>query len=277
MLEMIHGECLEYMRDMESASFDAVITDPPYAEVSRVYGRWTERQWFALMNPVVEEVRRLLKPTGSAVFVLQPNSEKVGRMRSWVFEFMAKWACEWNMIQDVYWWNPATPPGGGAMHGLLRGAVKLCVWLGPSECYRNQDAILWTEAEGSRLEREESRWRNHTDFGNGTQDYDERKMGEAAVRRGGVTPYNIVLMGNPGVKGTVHGSTTPLSLCKWWTRYIVPEGGKVLDPFAGTGTTGVACAEYGASFMGIERNGYYVNVARERFAGVETEACSKSS
>lgn len=67
------GDCVDAMRGLPDASIDAVITDPPYAEVSRDYGRFTEESWRELMGGVVREVRRVLKPTGSAMFVLQPN------------------------------------------------------------------------------------------------------------------------------------------------------------------------------------------------------------
>ncbi len=62
---------------MPAGSVDAVITDPPYPEISRAYGRMTEAEWWDMMMVVCTETRRILKPTGSAVFILQPNSRKV--------------------------------------------------------------------------------------------------------------------------------------------------------------------------------------------------------
>jgi len=120
-----------------------VITDPPYPCIKRDYGYWTVEEWWELIvEGVIPEVRRILKPTGSAVFILQPNSEKVGKMRGWLWEFMA-WVCrEWNMVQDVWWWNPAVMPSGVSTprsRGLTRASVKACVWGGSSNCYRAQD------------------------------------------------------------------------------------------------------------------------------------------
>lgn len=45
---------------------------------------------------------------------------------------------------------------------------------------------------------------------------------------------------------------------------IVPEGGVVLDPFMGSGTTGVAAVLEGRKFIGIEMTEHYAEVARER-------------
>ena len=47
---------------------------------------------------------------------------------------------------------------------------------------------------------------------------------------------------------------------------IAPDGGTVLDPFMGSGSTGVACAETGRSFVGIEMTEHYYDVARARIA-----------
>ncbi len=53
------------------------------------------------MREVVRETRRVLKPKGSAVFILQPNSVHVGQMRLRLSEFMAEQAREWNVVQDI--------------------------------------------------------------------------------------------------------------------------------------------------------------------------------
>jgi site-specific DNA-methyltransferase (adenine-specific) len=52
---------------------------------------------------------------------------------------------------------------------------------------------------------------------------------------------------------------------------IVPPGGIVLDPFAGSGTTGVACVQKGRSFIGIEREAAYVDIARRRIADAQAQ------
>src|SRR6185312_5641104 len=134
------GDCLRVLPSIPDGSIDAVVTDPPYPYVDRDYGHWTEAEWFALMDPVVSHCRRVLKPTGSAVFILQANQEKVGRTRPWLWRFMAKWCEEWNMVQDAWWWNHARSPTVHCSrgNGLMRPSVKAMVWCGPPDCYRNQ-------------------------------------------------------------------------------------------------------------------------------------------
>mgnify|MGYP002682234811 FL=1 len=50
----------------------------------------------------------------------------------------------------------------------------------------------------------------------------------------------------------------------WLVRLVAREGDLVLDPFTGSGTTGVACVEEGRDFIGIERESEYVEIARRR-------------
>jgi site-specific DNA-methyltransferase (adenine-specific) len=69
---------------------------------------------------------------------------------------------------------------------------------------------------------------------------------------------------NAGAHG--HGAGTPLALADWWTRYIVPPGGTVLDPFNGAGTMGIAAIQNGAHYIGIEKMQKYIEVSHERLA-----------
>ena len=48
-----------------------------------------------------------------------------------------------------------------------------------------------------------------------------------------------------------------------------PEGGVVLDPFIGSGTTAVVAGRLGRQFMGIDINPDYCEMARKRIAGVQ--------
>lgn len=128
---LVHGDCRQRLRDLPAQSVDLVLTDPIYPEIDRKYGRIKEADWHDLMHTVVQECRRLLKPRGSLVVILQPNAAKVGRMRLWPHEFVVGAARQWNLVQDVYWWNNnALPLAGSDRKGQrLRPSVKWCVWL----------------------------------------------------------------------------------------------------------------------------------------------------
>ena len=264
---LYHGDCLDILPTIPDASVDAVITDPPYPMIKRDYGMLTEDEWWALMMGVCAEVRRVLKPTGSAVFILQPNSRKVGSMRGWLWRFMWWVTTDWNMVQDAYWWNyTALPVGGAPSMGLMRPSVKPCIWVGGNACYRNQSAVMCEPQLDSPVGLTEKRVKPS---GRSTKD---AHMMDVARARGGSTPFNLLRIrpethGGAGEYG--HGAGTPLKLADWWTRYIVPPGGTVLDPFNGAGTMGVAALQNGCNYIGIERMAKYVDVSHERLAKVQ--------
>lgn len=64
----------------------------------------------------------------------------------------------------------------------------------------------------------------------------------------------------------VHSCEKPVGLMEKAVEFCAPAGGVVLDPFMGVGTTGVACANTGRRFIGIERDDKYFAIASERIA-----------
>jgi len=68
----------------------------------------------------------------------------------------------------------------------------------------------------------------------------------------------------------IHPTVKPLDLMRWLVRLLTPpprntgSGAIVLDPFAGSGSTGAAAVLEGARFLGIEREAAYVPIARAR-------------
>jgi hypothetical protein len=63
-----------------------------------------------------------------------------------------------------------------------------------------------------------------------------------------------------------HPTVKPIDLMRWLVRLVTPPGGTICDPFAGSGTTGIAAALEGFDFIGIEREAEYVEIAKARIA-----------
>src|SRR5690606_25468050 len=120
-----------------------------------------------------------------------PNFEKVGKMRLWLWDFMSWAGREWNLIQDAYWWSFDAMPLTGTSHkeGLLRQSVKMCVWLGPPNCFRNQDAVLWLPSDALFAQgRSDKALRNSAS----NRSYRDGRIAETAGERGGTTPFNLL-------------------------------------------------------------------------------------
>ncbi len=61
-----------------------------------------------------------------------------------------------------------------------------------------------------------------------------------------------------------HPTVKPIQLMRYLVRLVTPKNGIVLDPFIGSGTTGIACLKEGFKFIGIEKEAEYVKIARGR-------------
>jgi site-specific DNA-methyltransferase (adenine-specific) len=65
-------------------------------------------------------------------------------------------------------------------------------------------------------------------------------------------PVKLDADGKPKTMKNDHETVKPIALMRWLCRLITPPGGIVLDPFAGSGTTGIAAVSEGFDFVGIE-------------------------
>lgn len=70
-------------------------------------------------------------------------------------------------------------------------------------------------------------------------------------------------------EGNTHPTVKPLALMGWLVRLVCPPGGKVLDPYFGSGTTGLACRNLGRNCAGIERDLAAFEIARKRICGTQ--------
>jgi hypothetical protein len=66
-----------------------------------------------------------------------------------------------------------------------------------------------------------------------------------------------------------HFTVKSIALMRYLVRLVTPKGGSVLDPFAGSGTTGLACLYEGIDFVGIEADAHHVEIAEARLTFVE--------
>jgi len=66
-----------------------------------------------------------------------------------------------------------------------------------------------------------------------------------------------------------HPTVKPVKLMQYLVRLVTKKGGLVLDPFFGSGTTGIACIKEGMNYIGIEREADYIKIANARIKAVE--------
>lgn len=72
---------------------------------------------------------------------------------------------------------------------------------------------------------------------------------------------------NPArLRRNAHPTVQPVSVMRWLCRFVTPPRGLVLDPFASSGTTGIAAVLEGFAFRLVEQDARYVKIARQRVA-----------
>jgi site-specific DNA-methyltransferase (adenine-specific) len=81
---------------------------------------------------------------------------------------------------------------------------------------------------------------------------------------------------NPIPKANIHPTVKPIKLMQYLVRLITPKNGKVLDPFNGSGTTGVACMLEDLEYTGIELESDYCKISEARISKWEEEKEEKA-
>lgn len=74
------------------------------------------------------------------------------------------------------------------------------------------------------------------------------------------------LFSQDGPERNAHPTVKPVELMRWLCRLVTPPSGTVLDPFLGSGSTGIAAGLEGFSFIGIEREQEFIEIAQARIS-----------
>ena len=83
---------------------------------------------------------------------------------------------------------------------------------------------------------------------------------------GGALRIKVMNRAQLAVDGTDHPTQKPLKLMRWCIGHLPDTAQTILDPFMGSGTTGVACVKMGRKFIGIEREPKYFDIAVKRIS-----------
>ena len=138
--------------------------------------------------------------------------------------------------------------GDGSSMGFGGGRGSLSISNGHNDT--GSAARFYYSAKASRAERE----LGLADFAPATVGDGRQTANDTAYQRGKTERRNV------------HPTVKPVAVMRWLTRLVTPPGGVVLDPYTGSGTTGVAAALEGFEFVGCELSLEYVEIARARIA-----------
>ncbi len=273
------GDALSVLKTLPSDSVHCCVTSPPYYGL-RDYGvngqiglEQTPGEYVARLTEVFWEVRRVLTPEGTLWLNIADSYAGGGKVWPgvkpkdmlgipWTLAFSLR-ADGWFLRSDIIWHKPNCLPN--SMKDRPVNCYEHVFLLAKSKKYHfDYTALQVPIAESSKTRyRRGFRQMKYTEGAPGqtAQTINQPRPGEEApaLRRG----RDIWTIGTNNYRAA-HFATFPVELVKPCLLAGCPEGGIVLDPFFGAGTTGVAALMLGRRYIGIELNPDFCEIARKR-------------
>jgi DNA modification methylase len=275
------GDCIDVMRSLPENHFHTCITSPPYFRL-RDYGiagqiglEQTPEMFVGRLVEVFREVKRVLREDGTLWLNLGDSFATSGCGVAaknllgipWRVAFALQ-ADGWHLRQDIVWSKPAPMPESVSDRCTRSHEMIFMFAKSPSYYY---DAEAIKEPSVMKPQRRNTKRCDHP----------KGDAGRAAHRRpeGGSTyetrnKRSVWTVASKPYKGA-HFATFPPDLIRPCIQAGCPENGFVLDPFGGSGTTGLVARECQRRATLIELNPVYAELARQRL-GLEQDAPDES-
>lgn len=258
------GDCLTILPTLSAGPVHAVVTSPPYAEQrAKQYGGIREEDYPDWTVSWMRAVRRLLREDGSVLIVIREHV-KNGQISDYVHRTRLELRGDgWLEPDELIWIKPDGMPAGRV--DRPRRSWERVLWFSLSphcQCYPKANGRS-SQRIGCLSSRNNRSWIREAC---GVEDL---KSGISRI------PDWVSLSPRLNPDGTwKHPATFPPQLPSWLMALVTTEGATVLDPFMGSGTTGLACVQGGRSFLGIEQNPGYFAFASQRIAAAQADAAS---
>lgn len=254
---LLQGDCLTLLPTLPAGSVDAVVTDPPYGQTNE---RYDGPNAVSLRPEVWAECFRVCAANAALVaFAGGPTYHRIAsaiEAGGWKVRQMWGWVYRNGFITSAYpkeGFDRLAPAMDPIVYAT-KGKVLLAVEREPGKRWRrqrNDDEVCgWSERSGRRAPTAEGRWPR------------------ALVAEPDVPKFEYFALNpnSPSLKRekTGHPNQKPLALMRWLVSKL--PGRIILDPFAGSGTTGAACEAEGRECVLIEKDESYCDIARRRLA-----------
>ncbi len=282
------GDSLELMRAMPDGSVNLVVTSPPYAlHFKKEYGNADQSAYIDWLLPFAKEIRRILTPDGS--FVLNVGGAWTpGKPTRSIYTYKLLVALveegRFHLAQELFWYNPAKMPVPAEWVTVRRIRVKDSVefvwWLSktPSPKANNRNVLRPYSPDMYRLEQRGQR-RTKRPAGHVINE------SFASTEHGGSIPPNVIdddtpsdllKFGNNAANDPytmrckaagvpIHPARFPPVLPEFFIKLLTDYDDVVLDPFAGSNTTGMVAEALERRWIAFELDRSYLEASKFRF------------
>lgn len=282
------ADSLEILKAIPDGSINAVITSPPYAlHFKKEYGNAEKHDYVEWFLPFASEIFRMLPDDGSFVLNIGGSYNKGIPTRSlYHFKLLIELVerIGFHLAQECFWFNPAKMPMPAEWVTVRRIRIKDSVeyvwWLSKTPWPKaNNLAVL--NPYSKDMERLNKKGISRTIRPSGHN----IKPSFSKVKPGGSIPSNVVeeelpidmlKFGNnaandayterskkAGIK--IHPARFPAALPEFFIKLLTEEGDLVLDPFAGSNTTGAVSEKLQRRWIAIENVEAYLEASKFRF------------
>jgi site-specific DNA-methyltransferase (adenine-specific) len=238
-MRIMNGDCFEIMEELDDHSIDLVLADPPYGLTNC---RWDTRLPF---DQMWQAIRRVVKPNGAVVMTAtQPFTSLLITSNLDMFSYC--WIWEKN--------NHSSPLL--AKKQPLRNYEDVVVFYAAPPLYQPQGLKPLNVTRKRKMPGE---------IIHGQRGHGERGVeGLTGNYRQEWTNYPRQVQRFPSARKTVHGTQKPVELMEYMIKTYTRPGETVLDFVMGSGTAGVAAANTGRKFIGIEKDAQIFDIALGR-------------
>lgn len=248
MINLLHGDCIENIQklNISNVKIDGVITSPPYNNsrsgasdmYNKKYGEYKDNisneDYILWQTNLISNIGNLLNPNGVILYNINYSSENTDTI--WLLLGNIIKNTDFTIADQIIWKKRNAIPNNRSHNKLTRITENVFVICRKNEIKSfnmNKNVVSVIEKTGQK------------NFEN---------------------VYNFIEApnNNQGEHTKVHKATYSIELCEQLMKMYFKQDNIILDPFMGSGTTGIACKNLGVNFIGIEKDENYFNISQER-------------
>lgn len=277
--EIWWGDSLTKMRRMHPKTIDLCFTSPPFPLIRKKgYGNKDESAYVDWLLEFACEIKRLLKDTGSLVLDLGSCWKKGRPIRStYDLRLTLRLIDELglNLAQEFYWYNPSRLPSPAQWVTIektrVKDSINKLLWFSKSDNPKADNRRVLQPYSDSMEKIFSKEKMSHKKRPSGHQP--SKKF---LIRNKGSIPGNLLALSNANNSDPYliyckdldldpHPARFPIQLPEFFIRFLTETGDKILDPFAGSCTTGYAAEINDRRWICIEEDENYLITSEGHF------------
>jgi len=261
------GDCKQILKEFPDGYFNLIVTSPPYADARKShYDSMHPDNFHEFFLKFHEEFWRVLADDGS--FIINIKDKVInGQRHRYVWKTIIELNnMGWFSVEDYLWHKPNAMPG--YWPNRLRDEWEYCFHLTKKRMFKMFQSHVkkpigdWAikrlaKLNGKSAIRHNSE--NNSGFGRDLNNWVDKET---------VLPGNTISIPVVG-KNMEHPAVYPIGLPDFFIKLFTKEGDNILDPFAGSGTTGIAALTNNRNVVLIDNKQEYIKIMEKRLAPLQ--------